>query len=118
MGILQTAASKVKCEFAEFIEQDYISQNYGIKSCHRSGIRTFANIKLEKIFLDNLNYLCLKENQLKKIKAGNYKNLFRRKAFSGKLENIYLDDPVIIQNNITINNVVSNDNDEWLTTEF
>lgn len=118
MGILQTAVNKIKCEFTDFIEQDYISQNYGIKSCHRNGIRSFETIKLEAIFLSNLCYIPLKENQLRKIKAGNYKNLFRRKAFSGKLENIHLEDPVIVNNITVVNNIASDHNDEWLTTDF
>lgn len=119
MEILQAAASKLKTRFAEIIEQDYISQNYGIKSCLGKNIKSFNSLKLELLFVDNLRYVCLNEKQLQKVKTGNYKNLFKRKAYSGKLQDIDLQDPVVVINNINIvNNVATTGNDEWLTTEF
>lgn len=118
MEILQVAASKLKCKFAETISGEYVYKNYGIKSCGKHIFKPFDNIKLELIFISNIEYVCLNQNQLMKIKAGNYKNLFVRKAYSGKIKDIDLNDPVIINNITIVNNVASDHNDEWLTTEF
>ena len=118
MEILQAVVNKLKCKFTDFIEQEYIVKNYGIKSCIDNTIKSFNSNKLEIIFLSNIGYVCINENQLRKIKSGNYKNLFKRKAFSGKLEDVFLEDPVIINNITIVNNVTPEQNDEWLTTEF
>lgn len=118
MEILQVAVNKLKCNFLDVIEDNYISQNYGINSCKNYTIKTFNSIKLELIFVSNLQYVCLNDKQLLKVKSGNYKNLFTRKAHSGKIKDIELEDPIIINNITVVNNIASEHNDEWLTTEF
>lgn len=55
---------------------------------------------------------------LKKIKSGNYKNLFVKESSLASINEVDLKDPVIINNITIINNTGSTQNDEWLTTEF
>lgn len=118
MGILQVAVNNIKCKFSSLIEDSYIQNNYGIKLCKNFSIKDFNSVKLELIFLDNLNFINLNQKQISKIASGNYKNLFKRKVYSGKMSDITLEDPVIVNNITIVNNVASEQNDEWLTTDF
>ena len=95
MKILQVAVNKLKCNFAEMISNDYIVKNYGIKSCATHILKPFENIKLELIFLANIEYVCLTDDQLRKVKAGNYRNIFLKETDTKILE-MELIDPVII----------------------
>lgn len=95
MEILQVAVNKLKCRFSEMIEEEYIVENYGIKSCTNHFLKPFDNIKLELIFLSNIEYICLSEDQLRKIKSGNYKNLFFKKP-NFEVREVDLINPVII----------------------
>lgn len=121
MEILQVAVNNLRSKFSNLVSEEYINKNYGLKPCNDIVIKSFNSIKLELIFVSNLEYVCLNQNQLAKVKAGNYKNLFKRKSYSGKMDNVELEDPVIINNITVVNNTITSSpstNDEWLTTEF
>ncbi len=121
MEILQVVANKLKSDFSKKIKDNLTDQNYGLKSCTGKSTKDFNNIKLELIFITNLCYIPLNDSHLRKIKSGNYTNLFARKAYSGALADIVLGDTVIVNNTTIINNTIiesDNGNDVWLTTEF
>ena len=121
METLQTVVNKLKVDFTEKIENDIIVDNYGIKSCVSDGFKSFNFKKLEIIFLSNLCYLNLKQNQINKILVGNYKNLLKKKVDSIEFENIELEEPVIVNNitNITNNSTINNNLDDyWDQTDF
>jgi len=81
MEILPTVVNKLRVKFSELIEDIYISRNYGIKSCDDNTIKSYNNIKLELIFLTNVEYVCLTNKQLFKIQNSGYKDLFKTKSF-------------------------------------
>lgn len=122
METLQDVVSNLKIAICNKIEYDYIDQNYGVKSCLDSIYENFNFKKLELIFLNNLCYLAPNEDQLNKILIGNYKNLFKRKLCALDVENIELEEPVIINNNTTVNNVTNITNpleeDTWDQTDW
>ena len=64
MEALKTIVNRLKTDFAEKIEFDLIDTNYGIKSCLNSIFDKFNYKKLEILFLSNLDYLDLNQNQL------------------------------------------------------
>lgn len=53
------------------MEEKLIVNHYGIKSC-TTDITKCDNIRLKLIFLSNIKYLPLSQNQLDLIEAGNY----------------------------------------------
>lgn len=122
METLQDVVSNLKISICNKIEQDYISQNYGVKSCLDSMYENFNFKKLELIFLNNLCYLNPNSDQLNKILVGNYKNLFKRKLCALDVEDIELEEPTVIVNNTTVNNVTNISNpieeDTWDQTDW
>lgn len=120
MEILKVAANKLKCDFSNLVKDDYIIENYGIKSCKNFVIKSFNSTKLELIFISNLAYVCLNDNQLQKIKAGNYKDLFTRKPFTINLGDVILEEPVIINNTYITNvtNINNGEQDMWDQTDW
>jgi len=115
METLQTVVNKLKVDFAKKAETNLIVNNYGIKFCVDSPFVSFNSKKLELIFLSNLCYLSLKENQLNRILVQNYKDLFKKKAYCLNVDDIELEDPVIVNNYITNNYQVD---DYWDQTDF
>jgi DNA-binding HxlR family transcriptional regulator len=88
MATLQTAVNKLKCRFSEHIENDYIVANYGLKSCKDNILNTLNNLKLQIIFLDNLAYIPLTVDQLRRIVTGNYKDVIKTKTIAQELEEL------------------------------
>lgn len=118
MEILQVVANKLKCRFSDLVQDMYIKDNYGIKSCKDNTIQSFDSVKLELIFISNLKYVCLNARQLQKVKAQNYKNLFTRKAYSTKLEDVVLEEPTIINNTYITNVTNVTTDDTWDQTDW
>lgn len=104
METLQAVVNRLKVDFSKKIEADIIFDNYGIKSCVQDGFKGFNFKKLEIIFLSNLCYLNLKENQIKKILVGNYKDLLKKKVCPLDADDIELEQPVIVNNYFEGNN--------------
>lgn len=115
METLQTVVSKLKVDFSKKIESDIISNNYGIKFCVDPAFISFNFKKLEIIFLSNLCYLNLNENQMNKILIQNYKDLIKKKSYCLDVDDIELEQPVIVNNYITNNNYLD---DYWDQTDF
>lgn len=120
MEILQTVANKLKCVLSNTMKDQQIIDNYGIKLCKSNPIKSFNTNKLELIFVSNLGYICLSDRQLQKIKSQNYKNLFTRKAYSNKLGDVVLEEPIIINNTYITNvtNVTNGGEDVWDQTDW
>lgn len=111
MGIFQDAVNNIKKELAEMCIDEYYSNKYAIKTCDIiSKFKTFNNLKIELLFLNNTEYLTLTLCQNKKILSGNYKNLFIRFDDLEAIESLKLQGPIQV-NNIT--NVYNNSNDLW-----
>ena len=123
METLQNVVNNLKIVISNKIEYDYINQNYGIKSCLDSIYENFNFKKLELIFLNNLCYLSLNQEQLNKILVGNYKNLFKKSTCILNADDVELEKPVIV-NNITTNNTINNitnsitEEDTWDQTDW
>ncbi len=119
MTILNPVVNNLKITQAKIAEQNLLNENYGIKFCIKDTSKLFNSNKLEIIFLENLEYLDLKQNQINKIKVQNYKGLLKKKLYQKDFENIELETPVIVNHNTIINNtIIDNVNDEWETNEF
>lgn len=95
MEILKDVVSKIKSEFTNRINQNYMVKNYGV-DCNIKNIRSFESIKLELIFLSNINYICLNDNQIKKIKSRNYKNLLKKDDCICSSNTICTEDPILV----------------------
>ena len=63
--------------------------------------------KLEIIFLSNIDYLELKQNQLNRVLSRNYKNLFKKKLYSIDSEDVELEEPVIVNNTKVTQNITN-----------
>lgn len=119
METLQTVVSNLKAESAKKFEIKFIEKDYGLKSCSKFNFNTFNSNKLEIIFLSNIEYLCLNEQQLQKVLNRRYKNLLKRKTCSTDLNEIELEAPIIVNNvtNIT-NNITNTIEDYWDQTDY
>ncbi len=119
METLQTVVSNLKAESAKKFEIKFIEKNYGLKSCSKFNFNTFNSNKLEIIFLSNIEYLCLNEQQLQKVLNRRYKNLIRRKSISIDITNIEIEAPVIVNNVTNVTNITNNNLDDyWDQTDF
>jgi hypothetical protein len=81
MEILQVAVSKLKIKFSELVDAIYSFKNYGIKSCNNNISKSYNSVKLELIFLMNVEYVCLTDEQLFKIQNNSFKCLFKKESF-------------------------------------
>lgn len=124
METLQNVVSKYKQNVSKKIEYDYIDRNYGVKSCLDSIYESFNFKKLQIIFLTNLCYLNTNQDQMNKILVGDYKNLFKRKAYTLDIDDIELDEPTIVNNNVVnnITNIITNNSaleeETWDQTDW
>ena len=72
LNVVADKISKLKSRFADVAEEANTVRHYGIKPCTSYTINSCNDIRLQLIFLTNLGYFCLKEDQLLKIRSGNY----------------------------------------------
>lgn len=107
METLKDVVSELKSNIAKKLEIDLYNENYGIKSCFKNNFNKYNIEKLEIIFLSNIDFLELKQNQLNRILSRNYKNLFKKKLYTIDSENVELEEPVIINNTKVTQNITN-----------
>ena len=107
MVIFQAVANNKKQEIAELLINKMYSEKYMIDTCNTNQFATYNSLKLELLFLDNLEYFKLSAGQTKKILAGNYKNLFVKLDDLEKIEKLQL------HSIIEVTNIYNNGNDLW-----
>ncbi len=71
MEILAAATSDLKCKFAGMMQEQLMVNHYGIMPS-KNIITQCDDIRLKIIFISNIKYLPLSQNQLDLIEAGDY----------------------------------------------
>lgn len=107
METLKDVVSELKSNISKKLEIDLYNENYGIKSCFKNNFNKYSIEKLEIIFLSNIDFLELKQNQLNRILSRNYKNLFKRKLYTIDSEEVELEEPVIVNNTKVTQNITN-----------
>lgn len=107
METLKDVVSELKVNIAKKLEIDLYNENYGLVSCFKNNFNKYTVEKLEIIFLSNIDFLELKQNQLNRVLSRNYKNLFKKKLYTLNSEDIELEEPVIVNNTKVTQNVTN-----------
>jgi len=124
METLQDVVNKLKINFAKKLEIDLLNENYGLKSCLKDPFNEFGSDKVEIIFLSNLCYLTLRENQMKKIIKRNYKNLLEKRSNRLNIDNVELVEPAVVNTTVVknvqtiINNKTTVEENLWDQTDW
>jgi hypothetical protein len=107
METLKDVVSELKVNIAKKLEIDLYNENYGLISCYKNNFNKYNIEKLEIIFLSNIDFLELKQNQINRVLSRNYKGLFKKKLYCIDSEDIELEEPVIVNNTKVTQNVTN-----------